>query len=83
MRRNTHLGCVMGKQTMESSLWQRAFDACVWLLREAANLLNPVWPGGMDYVKINVILFCIILPLVLLASLGLNVFLLFVVLHAG
>jgi hypothetical protein len=29
-------------------------------------------PGGMNYVKINVILFCIILPVVLLASLALN-----------
>jgi hypothetical protein len=26
----------------------------------------------MDYVKINVILFCIILPLILIASLALN-----------
>jgi hypothetical protein len=26
----------------------------------------------MDYVKINVILFCVLLPLILAASLGLN-----------
>ena len=34
--------------------------------------LDPVWPGGMDYVKINVILFCILLPMILIAPLGLN-----------
>jgi hypothetical protein len=38
----------------------------------AAGKLDPFWPGGMNYVKINVILFCIILPVDLLASLTLN-----------
>jgi hypothetical protein len=52
------------------------FDACVAWLVAAAEWLNPTWPGGMDYVKINVILFCIVLPIVLIGSLVLNVFLL-------
>lgn len=54
------------------SLWHSSFDLCADLLHLTAKKLNPVWPGGMDYVKINVILFCIVLPLVLAASLGLN-----------
>jgi hypothetical protein len=37
-----------------------------------ARKLDPVWPGGMDYVKLNVILFCLVLPLILAASLALN-----------
>jgi hypothetical protein len=58
-------------------LWNNVFDACVIQLTEAAERLNPYWPGGMDYVKINVILFCIILPIVLGLSLALNAYLLF------
>ena len=41
------------------------FNLCANSLHAAAKALDPVWPGGMDYVKINVILFCIVLPLVL------------------
>jgi hypothetical protein len=52
------------------------FDLCANSLHWMAKKMNPWFPGGMDYVKINVILFCIILPPVLIGSLGLNVLLL-------
>ena len=52
------------------------FDLCVAFLVWAAKKLDPIWPGGMDYTKINVILFCIVLPAVLVGSLALNVCLL-------
>ena len=52
------------------------FCACVTLLERAAAILNPVWLGGMTYVKINVLLFCVLLPIVLIGSLALNAFLL-------
>lgn len=58
------------------NIWHASFDVCVSLLQGAAKVLDPVWPGGMDYVKINVILFCIVLPIVLGLSLALNVVLL-------
>ena len=56
--------------------WHSAFNLCANSLVAAAKLLDPICPGGMDYVKINVLLFCIIVPVVLLASLGLNALLL-------
>lgn len=52
--------------------WHTVFNLCASSLHRLASKLDPVWPGGMDYVKINVILFCIILPIILAASLGLN-----------
>ena len=55
-----------------TSCWQKVFDLCAGSLHWAAQRLDQFWPGGMDYIKINVILFCIILPMVLAASLGLN-----------
>ena len=58
---------------MSTPIWHRVFDGCVLLLQFAAEKLDPYWPGGMDYVKINVILFCIVLPVVLGLSLALNV----------
>ena len=51
---------------------QIAFNACVKWLGKAADKLNPEVKGGMDYIKLNVILFCILLPAVLTASLLLN-----------
>lgn len=48
------------------------FDCCVASLDWLANKMNPWFPGGMDYAKINVILFCFIFPAILLTSLGLN-----------
>ena len=51
--------------------WHTVFNLCANLLHWLASKLDPVWPGGMDYVKINVILFCIILPIILIASFAL------------
>jgi hypothetical protein len=59
-------------QSNDSTMWHTAFDLCANSLVWLAQKIDPIWPGGMDYVKINVILFCIILPIVLCASLGLN-----------
>ena len=53
-----------------------SFCACVDFLEWAAKKLDPITPGGMDYVKINVILFCVLLPIILLVSIGLNIWLL-------
>ena len=58
------------------SLWDEVFDGCVLFLKESANKLDPYVPGGMDYCKINVIAFCIVTPVVLVSSLGLNAYLL-------
>lgn len=55
-----------------NGIWHDVFNACANTLMWLAKKLDPIWPGGMDYVKINVILFCVILPVILLASLGLN-----------
>jgi hypothetical protein len=56
-----------------NNIWHRSFDGCVVLLQTAAEKLDPYVPGGMDYVKINVILFCIVLPIVLGVSVALNI----------
>ena len=61
----------------ENGIWHAAFNACANFLQWLASKLDPITPGGMDYVKINVILFCIVLPIVLLASLALNIAFLF------
>jgi hypothetical protein len=61
----------------ENGIWHTIFNLCANFLGSLASMLDPVWPGGMDYVKINVILFCIVLPIVLLASLALNIAFLF------
>lgn len=47
------------------NLFDRAFYGCVRLLNVMADAIDPWVPGGMNYVKINVILFCVLLPLVL------------------
>lgn len=59
-----------------NGIWHSLFNACANSLHWVAAKLDPYWPGGMDYVKINVILFCGVVPAVLLASLGLNLALL-------
>ena len=56
--------------------YSQAFSLCVDALEFTAKVLDPIWPGGMNYTKINVILFCIVLPLILVGSLALNVVLL-------
>jgi hypothetical protein len=53
------------------------FDCCVSGMDRIANTLDPWFPGGMDYAKINVIICCFLIPAVLLASLGLNVLFIF------
>ena len=65
------------RRNHEQDHWHTAFDLCANSLVWLANKIDPVIPGGMDYVKINVILFCIILPLILVASLALNLAFLF------
>ena len=57
--------------------WHSMFNICANFLQRLAKILDPICPGGMDYVKINVILFCIILPIILIASLALNLAFLF------
>lgn len=61
----------------ENGVWHAAFNRCANFLQAAAKALDPIWPGGMDYVKINVILFCIVLPILFIASLALNLAFLF------
>jgi len=56
----------------DNGVWHNVFNACANSLHWAAKKLDPVWPGGMDYVKINVVLFCVVLPVILLVSPGLN-----------
>lgn len=58
---------------LDAGIWHRLFNLCANRLEWSAKRLNPIWPGGMDYVKINVILFCVILPIILVVSLGLNI----------
>ena len=65
-----------GSEQERITICECVFCICVDLLQRGAAILNPVWPGGMDYVKINVILFCIILPIILVGSLALNIVLL-------
>lgn len=60
----------------DNGLWHNSFNWCANLLERLAKWLDPIWPGGMDYVKINVILFCYLTPAVIISSLALNVVLL-------
>jgi hypothetical protein len=64
-------------QDKDNGIWHTVFNLCANFLHWLASKLDPVWPGGMDYVKINVILFCILLPIILIASLALNLAFLF------
>jgi hypothetical protein len=59
------------------TFWQRTFVWCVDVLEWGAKRLDPITPGGMDYVKINVLLFCIVLPVLFMGSVSLNIWLLF------
>ena len=53
--------------------YSEAFGLCVDALEFAAKKLDPIWPGGMDYRKINILIFCVAGPLVLGGSVALNV----------
>jgi hypothetical protein len=57
--------------------WHTTFNLCANSLHWLAGKLDPLWQGGIDYVKIKFILFCIVLPIILLASLALNLAFLF------
>jgi hypothetical protein len=61
----------------DNGIWHAIFNLCANFLQYLAKILDPICPGGMDYVKVNVILFCIILPIILIASLVLNLLFLF------
>jgi hypothetical protein len=60
-----------------NGIWHALFNLCANFLQRLAKILNPIFPGGMDYVKINVILFCIILPIILIVSITLNLLFIF------
>jgi hypothetical protein len=64
-------------QDKNNGAWHTMFNICANSLHWLASKLDPLWPGGMDYVKINVILFCVLLPIILLGSLALNLAFLF------
>ena len=48
------------------------FEVCVQALMVVAEKLDPIWPGGMDYKKINVLIFCVAGPALFAASIALN-----------
>ncbi len=54
----------------------KPFELCVEGLLIAADRLNPIWPGGMDYKKLNILIFCIAGPAIFAGSVALNVYLL-------
>ena len=53
--------------------YTEAFGLCVDALEFAAKRLDPIWPGGMNYTKINVLLFCVVGPIIFASSVGLNI----------
>jgi len=53
--------------------YTEAFGLCVDALEFAAKWLNPIWPGGMNYTKLNVLLFCVLGPIIFASSVGLNI----------
>jgi len=53
--------------------YHKAFDLCVDALEFTATRLDPYFPGGLDYRKINILIFCIAGPAIFAASVGLNV----------
>lgn len=54
-------------------IYRKPFELCVDALLIAADKLDPIWPGGMDYKKINVLIFCVAGPALFAASVGINV----------
>ncbi len=63
--------------------YYKAFDLCVDALEFTATKLHPYFPGGLDYRKINVLIFCVAGPAVFAASVGLNVVLLIKLMKLG
>lgn len=60
-------------KTNDCEKYRNAFEACVMGLQFAAQKIDPYFPGGMDYKKINVLIFCVAGPLVFAGSVALNV----------
>ncbi len=57
----------------DCEIYRKPFELCVDALLIAADKLDPYWPGGMDYKKINVLIFCVAGPALFAASVALNV----------
>ena len=57
----------------DCEIYRKPFELCVDALLIAADKLDPYWPGGMDYKKINVLSFCVAGPALFAASVALNV----------
>ena len=57
----------------DCEIYRKPFELCVDALMIAADKLDPYWPGGMDYKKINVLVFCVAGPALFAASVALNV----------
>ena len=61
------------KMKNDCEIYRKPFELCVDALMIAADKLDPYWPGGMDYKKINVLVFCVAGPALFAASVALNV----------
>jgi hypothetical protein len=61
------------KMKNDCEIYRKPFELCVDALMIAADKLDPYWPGGMDYKKINVLIFCVAGPALFAASVALNV----------
>ena len=53
--------------------YRKPFELCVDVLLITAEKLNQIWPNGMDYKKLNIIIFCLVGPSLFAASIALNV----------
>jgi hypothetical protein len=53
--------------------YHKAFDLCVDALEFTATKLDPYFSGGLDYRKINILIFCVAGPIIFASSVGLNV----------
>jgi len=53
--------------------YHKAFDLCVDALEFTATTLHPYFPGGLDYRKINILIFCVLGPIIFASSVGLNI----------
>lgn len=70
--------CAPAKKVMKRkrTKYLTVFSLCVQVLEWGAQKADPIWPGGMDYEKINVLIFCVLLPVVLFVSIGMNIYVL-------
>ena len=59
------------RRNQDQDHWHTAFDLCSNSLYRMAIWLKPIWPTA-DYIRINVLIFCVLLPIVLFGSIGLN-----------